>query len=290
MIKVYLIGAILLVFGLALGFLGGCAQPGGYRALANLPDDWTRKEAVVTGVPVVMLAPLSQQAHSSLIVYIEGDGRAWSSRRTPSPNPTPNEAVALTLATHSAPAARLYLGRPCQYLTEPLPTKCEPEIWTHSRYSSENVARLSGALDMYLSENTSLKTPDIYLVGFSGGGVMALLMAAARQDIAGVITLASNLDVTGWADWHEVSPLTNSLNPRDSAETLSSIPQIHWRGENDTIVSVEAHRGYLNELATDAVVKVQTIKGVDHTCCWSEDWPRMLTESLDFLGFVDGAE
>lgn len=289
-VKVYLIGAILLVFALGLGFLGGCAQPGGYRALEELSDEWVRKDVVVAELPIVTLAPLSQQASGALMVYIEGDGRAWASRRTPSKNPTPDKAVALALAQHSAPSARLYLGRPCQYLLQPLPGQCEPEIWTNSRYSPDNVRRLSGALDAYLSENQWRQTPDIYLVGFSGGGVMALLLADLRRDIAGVITVAGNLDVAGWADWHEVSPLTNSLNPRDSAATLSSIPQIHWRGENDTIVPVEAQRGYLNELAANAVVKVETIKGVDHSCCWSENWPRMLRESLDFLGFVDRAE
>lgn len=288
--KVYLIGAILLVFGLGLGFLGGCAQPGGYRALEALSDEWVRKDVVVAGVPMVTLAPLSQQSRSALVVYIEGDGRAWASRRTPSKNPTPGNAVALALAQHSAPSARLYLGRPCQYLLQPLPGQCEPEIWTDGRYSPDNVRRLSGALDAYLSEYQWLQTPDIYLVGFSGGGVMALLVADLRRDIAGVITVAGNLDVAGWAEWHQVSPLTNSLNPRDSAATLSSIPQVHWRGENDTIVPVEAQRGYLNELAANAVVKVETIKGVDHSCCWSENWPRMLRESLDFLGFVDRAE
>ena len=295
--KVYLIGAILLVFGLGLGFLGGCAQPGGYRALEALSDEWVRKDVVVAGVPMVTLAPLSQQARGALVVYIEGDGRAWASRRTPSKNPTPDNAVALALAQHSAPSARLYLGRPCQYLLQPLPGQCESEIWTNSRYSPDNVRRLSGALDTYLSENQWLlsenqwlQAPDIYLVGFSGGGVMALLLADLRPDIAGVITVAGNLDVAGWADWHQVSPLTNSLNPRDSAATLSSIPQIHWRGENDTIVPVEAQRGYLNGLAANAVVEVKIIKGVDHSCCWSENWPRMLRESLDFLGFADRAE
>ncbi len=50
-----------------------------------------------------------------MVVYIEGDGRAYVNRRTPSNDPTPGNPMALRLALADPSLRVLYLGRPCQY-------------------------------------------------------------------------------------------------------------------------------------------------------------------------------
>jgi pimeloyl-ACP methyl ester carboxylesterase len=51
------------------------------------------------------------------------------------------------------------------------------------------------------------------LVGYSGGGTIAVLLAARRSDVAEVITVAANLDVGYWTQRDGLSPLTGSLDP-----------------------------------------------------------------------------
>ena len=65
-----------------------------------------------------------------LVVYIEGDGRAWRSRRVPSDDPTPRDPLAFRLAVRDPAPKVLYLGRPCQYVSPKSWRRCEPRFWT----------------------------------------------------------------------------------------------------------------------------------------------------------------
>ncbi len=208
---------------------------------------------------------------SILTVYIEGDGAAWQNRTTIASDPTPKKPTGLTLARQDPTANILYLARPCQYRKSPA---CTPKQWTSHRYSPEIIRAMGQAIDeakrAYISE--------IILIGYSGGGVIATLLAAERDDIAQIITVAANLDINYWTTLHRVTPLWGSSNPCNYAEKLQHIPQIHIVGKEDRIVPLAVTRSYINHLPNQQQTQILTIPGINHHGNWSELWPAILTQ------------
>lgn len=82
----------------------------------------------------------------------------------------------------------------------------------------------------------------INLVGYSGGGAVAVLLAARRHDVSSLRTVAGNLDTEYVNRIHDVSAMPQSLNPVDVAQTISGIPQVHFSGEDDSIVPIAVTR------------------------------------------------
>jgi hypothetical protein len=101
-------------------------------------------------------------------------GRRPSIRRA---NPTPTEPVALAMADADPAPAVLYLGRPCQYLEAAELAACSPEYWTNSRFAPEVVTAYMAFLDRYKESSGASR---LRLFGYSGGGVLATLLAARR--------------------------------------------------------------------------------------------------------------
>ncbi|MEI7432050.1 MAG: hypothetical protein WCL27_16505, partial [Betaproteobacteria bacterium] len=88
-----------------------------------------------------------------LTVYIEGDGAAWITPYHPPRDPTPSQPVALALAASDSSDAVVYLGRPCQYLDEPLLAKCSASWWTNQRFAPEVISAYEQALDLLKTES-----------------------------------------------------------------------------------------------------------------------------------------
>ena len=162
--------------------------------------------------------PAPRSSASPLHLYIEGDGRAWRSRRVPPMDPTPVDPVGLRLALEDRAAAVLYLARPCQFLEPGPQNRCDVRHWTYERYSEDVVRAYESAVGDYLDRSPAR---GIVIVGHSGGGVIAALLAARLPGVAGLITVASPLDIHGWIAHHRVSPLRGSLNPTLVADRLA---------------------------------------------------------------------
>lgn len=213
-----------------------------------------------------------------LLVYLEGDGNAWQSRRSPSADPTPRDPVALRLAAGARGYGRLaYIARPCQF--EALQsTGCAYPIWTERRYGPRNLSLISQAIDELKREHEKL-----LLIGFSGGGVIAALLAASRDDVVAFITVAANLDTDRWIEHHSVSPLQGSLNPANYAETLATIPQVHLAGTRDEVVPLLVLDSYLDRIGVAAAGKVVEAADFDHGCCWVDDWRELEARAMGLL-------
>lgn len=209
-----------------------------------------------------------------LVVYIEGDGYAWVSRSQPSFDPTPVNPVALKMAAAHAGDNVAYLARPCQYLLDQN-EGCTVTRWTSHRFSAEMVAVMGVGLDV-LKTKTGARY--LHLVGFSGGGAMAALLAARRDDVVGLATVAGNLDPVAWARLLHVSPLEGSLNPADDALRLASIPQMHLVGGSDRVVPLGVAESYRSAFADVSNISIKVIDGFDHHCCWAEEWPQLQTQ------------
>lgn len=240
--------------------------------------------------------------NSLLYVFIEGDGVAWWGDRI-SKDPTPYYPYMLRLMTQAKTPA-LYLGRPC-YFSHTLSAiniarrtitaaphsdhkpdhkpdhrlTCHPKWWTTHRYAQEIVISMKEALEHFLPESH----PSIIIIGHSGGGTLALLMAHAIKPNTlkriGAITLAGNLDVSAWTQYHGYSPLTGSLNPADIPE-LGIIPQFHFLAANDSIIPYDLIKPLLSRYSLNHAI----LPNIDHNCCWLTVWPAILEQ--DNLGML----
>ena len=212
--------------------------------------------------------PAQWQAHDVLTVYIEGDGLAWLTSSQPSADPTPVTPLALRLALAQPEGNAAYLARPCQFLADQ-PT-CQRRYWTDARFAEEVVGAMDQAVEQ-LKEQARAR--ELVLVGYSGGAAVALLLAARRDDVRQVVTVAGNLDHAAWTAHHRVSPLQRSLNPADQRQALIGLEQVHLVGELDRITPPELARQYIAAYPSTAPQRLQVMPGFDHACCWAQGWP-----------------
>lgn len=269
--------ASLAVFAAALA---GCAAVlpagigGSAAALRKATDAGFQQEIVEAGdFNLLTLQRLAPEA-SILHVYIEGDGRAFLTRTRPSADPTPRQPVALELALRDPAPSVVYLARPCQYLPSERRHGCSSQYWTTARYADPIVCAMNHAIDTVVKRAGASA---VGLVGYSGGGTVAALIAARRNDVAWLVTVAANLDHAAWTGAHGVTPLAGSLNPVDFAERLRDLPQLHLRGGRDGIVPASVTESYLAKLGHPPAARVETYADFDHDCCWPEIWPRPLS-------------
>ena len=226
---------------------------------------WNVVELDAGDLKLLSLIPDNQPSGQTLTVFIEGDGLACISRSTPSLDPTPINPVGLHLAlqfTGKTPVA--YLGRPCQYISHQS-TSCRQKYWTSHRFSPEVIMAESIALDKLKKFSGTSK---LRLIGYSGGGGVATLLAAQRQDVTELITIAGNLDHQTWTTQLGISPLTGSLNPLDVQQQIAHIPQWHFLGEKDQIMPASAVKRFLDNAPSSA--RIVMVEKADHHCCWED--------------------
>lgn len=208
------------------------------------------------------LQPAARQ-EQRLRVYIEGDGRAWITSRTVSDDPTPVKSMVPGLAV-ADPAPAVYLARPCQFVQG---GNCKQQLWTTHRFGKDALHAVSEVLDTLKSQYGAR---DFELVGYSGGGAIALLLAATRTDVSLVQTIAGNVDPKAWTELKGLTPLSGSMTPVDFADRLAAVPQRHLIGLNDTVVPPEVSQAYM--------LKVQPLCGetvfvnADHYSGFESAW------------------
>jgi pimeloyl-ACP methyl ester carboxylesterase len=199
-------------------------------------------------------------------VFVEGDGVPFvAGGLRIAADPSPRTPLALTLAAQTAGPV-LYVGRPCYFGLAKDPG-CRAEFWTDGRYSEAVVASMAAAV------RTAIPSGRITLVGYSGGGTLAMLMAPRLGDVRAVITVAADLDVAAWAQRHGYTPLTGSLDPAQEAALPETIRVVHLLGTRDAAVPPETVRSYLAQHGSEAIVRFDAF---DHVCCWRERWPEIL--------------
>lgn len=222
-----------------------------------------------------VLASFSRIADPSapLVVYIEGDGLAWLSRTRLSSDPTPRSPLGLRLAALDPRPNILYLGRPCQYAGVGSNPLCGPAMWSDARFSDAVVVATARAIDQAL---TGALLRGVELVGYSGGGAVAALVAARRTDVASLTTVAGNLDIEAFTRHHDVSPLTGSLNPADAAANLAGLPQRHWVGGADDVMPVAIAESYAAQARDRRCIDIRVLPEATHGSGWPDNWPAML--------------
>lgn len=199
-----------------------------------------------------------------LRVYIEGDGAPWWSRTLAPEDPTPTASVALDLAAAETEADVAYMARPCQYLDAQTRATCPHSWWTEARHGAEVQAQMQRLLDHLMAQS---RARQLELIGHSGGGTMAVLLAAARQDVACLVTLAAPLDLQAWTGHHRVAPLHLSQDPALLAAGQPAAPAAYLFGERDGVVPMHTIGRYAQKLMPEQIV---VIPEWGHTRGWSD--------------------
>lgn len=223
-------------------------------------------------------SPSSKKA-TLITIYIEGDGLAWLSEDRPSENPTPRVPTGLFMALHNSkdhPVA--YIARPCQFVVEEEWRGCQQAYWTHLRFSPEVIDSMNQAVEQL---KKSYQAQQIRLIGYSGGGAVATLISAMRTDVVHLITVAAPLDSDYWVRQEHLTPLAGSLNPAAAWKQLISIPQTHWVGGKDNVVSKEVALAFTQRFPATQKPTVIEVSNFDHACCWTDlDVTRQTTASV----------
>ncbi len=219
-----------------------------------------------------------QLSNKTLTVYIEGDGQSYISRNRVSSNPTPYKPLGLQLAIADTVNKEIvYLARPCQFIASHTDSSCDAKYWTLYSYAPEVITSFNHALDQLKAQHGF---SDINLVGFSGGGAVVILIAAQRQDIHSIRTVAGNLDIDAFTEYHRVSTMVGSLNPIDVAKDVAETPQRHFIGAEDAVVPKLIADSYWSQFDNKHCVDLMVIDSATHLTGWLERWPELVAEPL----------
>jgi len=236
-------------FLLALLLLCGCAAR--RPELTTVPG-----EGLLHGV---LVQPAGDR--NELHVYIEGDGTPWLHGTEVAAAPAVQHPVALALMRRD-PAYSVYVGRPCYFGAS---DGCTPELWTSARYSARVVDSMRAVVRRMID---SVGAKRVVFIGHSGGGTLAVLLAPSFDESVAVVTLAGNLDVRAWTQWHHYAP----LDPVDLPPLPARIHQLHLVGGRDQNIPPQIATKAIERLGASPLVYAR----FDHACCWERCWPEVL--------------
>jgi pimeloyl-ACP methyl ester carboxylesterase len=237
-------------------------------ASASADPGWERYELTVAGRVLAAASPSGQGSGPTLTVFIEGDGAAHDAAGRPSGDPTPNRPVSLQIAqAWPSTGPRAWLGRLCQHVMA-LDRSCAPDDWTRSRFSPTAVAAANAALDLLKARAGSER---LVLIGWSGGGTLATLVAASRDDVEALTTIAAPLDLAAWTKRMGISPLPHEGDPSRIVWRQRPLQQVHLFGGRDLIVPAADQAAAARRLGGTALVW----PGERHTCCWVRKAPEI---------------
>lgn len=194
-----------------------------------------------------------------LYVLIEGDGRAWLNKYTPSKNPTPSNPIGLKIASSLKGKNVLYLSRPCQFLTTLELRSCSSIYWKKQRFNEKVITAYQDILN-------KIDIPKV-IMGYSGGGVIATRLASMRTDVKKLYTFASPLSLKHWTQHHDVSNFSNEDDPLFMPPLPINIKQTHFIGTKDKIVPSWVVAPYIQKQAASAT-SLFKIPNYTHSCCW----------------------
>jgi hypothetical protein len=242
----------------------GCARFENQTALIHAQYN-LNKYTVETALFNHVVFSNNVRKNNKIHIYIGGDGTPWIKGQWVSGDPTPSNPLTLRLMAMDSHYA-LLIGRPC-YFGQVSQKGCTSDMWTGARYSTSVVDSMEAAV-----REVSNDSNEIVLFGYSGGAVVASLLADRLPNVVAVVTVAGNLDIDAWTRYRGFLPLDQSINPVDHVYLRPNIRFIHLTGGGDT--NVPPH-------ITELFVKkhggtIWHYPDFGHNCCWESQWPKIL--------------
>ena len=262
-------GLILLSMAYMPFFINGCTSSSPEKFYKTAKQLKLEKN-IIRGKEFPMIYYTKGIKHNTdnLHIYLGGDGMPWLDIMTYSTDPTPDNPLVLQLmGMDSSPS--LFLGRPCYQGFSTTPP-CDYYYWTAGRFSPAILANMRDAIMQLINQYQVKK---LTLIGFSGGGALATLLAHDIPQTNTVVTIAGLLDTDAWTDLHFYSPLSGSLNPAKQIPLATHIRQIHLLGDNDKNIPPAIVSSYIQKQTNTEVLR---FKQTNHSCCWKKHWPTVL--------------
>ncbi len=258
--------------------LGGCTQNPSIP-LHNLAEkEGLTRLTIKTDKHLIEAFTSGNTANAEhLHIYLEGDGNPWFKGREPAINPTTKNPIALKLMLQD-PQPSVYLNRPCYALLREKgiskDQQCSSELWTSGRYSKEVVKAMNEALNT-IKERTGAK--HFSLIGYSGGGSLAVLIASTRNDVINLLSIAANLDHAKWTQHFGYLPLNSSLNPVDYFPLPNTIKRWHLIAKKDKTIPFQL---LIPAATLDVGSHIMEYENFNHSCCWEKSWDEILRLTL----------
>lgn len=217
------------------------------------------------------------QKNAPASIYIEGDGFAFVSKNRISVNPTPKDAFTLKLAVLDDSPNVIYIARPCQYTSFDVDNICENKYWSGSRFSDDVLNSFEDVVDDLVGK---YNISGLNIIGYSGGGAIATILASRRKDILSLKTVAGNLNHVAVNNFHDVTQLNDSLNAYDYAELVKNIPQVHFIGSEDKIIPSFVARDFKDK-SQGGCIRIYVVDGANHHKGWEKNWGNLLKISCN---------
>ncbi|MFK7994233.1 MAG: alpha/beta hydrolase [Granulosicoccus sp.] len=270
-------------------FLQACATPTGDLTRFATQNGLKRSEVRAGGFNLLVFdnetknRDYASESQGVLHVYLEGDGSPWKYRTIVMPDPTPRNPLMLRLLGYDRSPA-VYLGRPCYngFFNDP---GCDDSLWTSGRYSRKVVLSMASAIRALSKRHNARQ---LWLIGHSGGGTLAMLLAKELPKVTRIVTLAGNLDTDAWTSHHRYTPLFSSINPASAPSLNPNIWQWHLIGGRDTVIPTQLIKPVIMRQASASGFE---FPGFNHGCCWERIWPDVLQAlSLDMPSRIPGEQ
>lgn len=215
-------------------------------------------------------------------IYIEGDSinqidtkAGLISSNFPNINSTPDMPLGIYLASRDKSENLAYLARPCQYIKMPEEKGCSSAYWQEKRFTPEVMNAYESALN---DIKARYDITGFHIVGYDGGANIAAVLAAKRSDILSLRTVAGNLNPDFATDHSNHKTLaSNSVLAVDYATMLSHVPQHHFIGAADGVITPGVYHSYRQMLGLSDCVSYSLVQDADHSRGWVEKWPELLS-------------
>ena len=254
----------------SVAVLQGCASHPLRDADAQAASAAMVRRDITAGVFRMTIYSRIRDVNQPVTVYVEGDVRGWRPSTDPGVDDTPDDYLGLRLATLDAATNVVFIARPCQFPSGD--TACFDPAWESGRLADQIYRSINRAIDHAV---IVFPHPQIHMVGYSGGGAIAALLADRRRDVVSLRTVAGNLDPQGVERAHAANPNEDMIDPFDIAPRLAAMPQIHYVGDADDFVPPFVTENFVKAVG-DAYGCVQVVHApsATHLAGWDDVWAR----------------
>ncbi len=244
-------------------------------------------QTTAPATPSSIIKHANNTSSRTLWVFIEGDGTPWVLGRWPARRPIVKKPVAYQLWQNTQTIA-LYLRRPCYFdntgfnvssfastlaSTTTLPGSCTANWWTTDIYSQGVIRALRTELEAVLQQHTISR---YILIGHSGGGTLAMLLAANMpQKPQLIITLAGNLRPAKFNQAHKLPKSTLKL-------PLINTPQWHYSGAQDSVIANSTQKICHKQPNAHCY----SLANTQHSDGWLAHWPAIEQKVQYFISAV----